>query len=146
MRRVEHTELSARCKPGYGDRMLHGSSWSPTEKKISRSVFDAALQSELADLIAQVRETAATLSTADELWDLQELLHRRRREISDKYDYRYPWLELLFVWLLRERRIALAQLQGLKPERLARIESVLAQALCDEERGAGAGQDDPAPR
>ncbi|MFP5475174.1 MAG: hypothetical protein ACLGJD_16140 [Gammaproteobacteria bacterium] len=125
--------------------MSHGSSWSPTEKKVARSVFDAALQSELAELIAQVRETAATLSTADELWDLQELLHRRRREISDKYDYRYPWLELLFVWLLRERRIALAQLQGLEPERLARIESALAEALCDEERGAGAGQDDPAP-
>lgn len=105
--------------------MLHDSSWSPTEKKIARSVFDAAQQSELAELIAQVRETAATLSTADELWDLQELLHRRRREISDKYDYRYPRLELLLVWLLRERRIALAQLQGLKPERLARTSPCL---------------------
>jgi len=42
--------------------------WSATEKKIARRVFDAALQSELADIMADFKARAVRASTPDDLW------------------------------------------------------------------------------
>lgn len=95
--------------------------WGTTEKKVARRVFDAALQRELADIMADFKSRAAHASTPDDLWAIQAHLARVQHDIDSKYDYRYSMLEFVLGQLMREQRIQLQDLTGMKAERIARI-------------------------
>lgn len=97
------------------------SSWTPSEKKIARRVFDAALQSELDAIMRTVKAMAADASAPDALWAIEEFLSKSRRAIDRKYDYRYSQLEFVFAYLLREGRISEDALAGLSDDKLQRI-------------------------
>jgi len=95
--------------------------WSQSEKAIARKVFDSALQAELEATIRQAKERAARIREASDLWKLEDWLSKRRREIDERYDYRYSVLPLVFAGLLRDGLITRGQLDGLQPEKLAAI-------------------------
>lgn len=42
--------------------------WSESEKKVARRAFEAALASELADVMAEFKTRAAAASKPDDLW------------------------------------------------------------------------------
>ncbi len=90
--------------------------WSDREKKLARRVFDAALVAELADVMADFKARAAAAAKPDDMWSIQEHLHRKRREIDEKYDYRYSQLLFVFGRLIREGRIQEAELNGLSDD------------------------------
>lgn len=98
-----------------------GTTWKESEKKIARRVFDAALQSELAEIMAKLKVGAANAEEPEDMWKIQAYLARAQREIDGKYDYRYLQLELVFGRLLREKRIEEHDLNGLADEKLANI-------------------------
>lgn len=98
--------------------------WSESEKKLARRVFEAALTVELAEIMAEFKARAAAAAEPDDLWSIQEHLNRTRREIDEKYGYRYSQLILVFGRLLREGRIQEAQLTGLSEEKLSYIRRV----------------------
>ena len=75
---------------------MPGATWTAAEKKIARRVFDAALQRELAEVMAQFKARAARATEPQDMWALQEYLAEVRREIDRKYDYRYSQLDLVF--------------------------------------------------
>jgi hypothetical protein len=100
--------------------------WSESEKKLSRSVYDAALKAELAEILAEFKLKAVSVSTVEEMWDVEEYLVHQRREIDSKYDYRYSQLLFVFGRLIREGRVLAAQLSGLSPEKLDCIRRMLA--------------------
>lgn len=106
------------------EAMMHDIQWSVPEKKIARQVFESALLAELAEVIADFKHRAGAASTADDLWSIEEYLHRRRREIDEKYDYRYSQLLLIFGRLLREGRIDESQLAGLGADKLSFIRRI----------------------
>ena len=81
---------------------MYNLKWSESEKKLSRRVFEAALQAELADIIAKFKAKAAAVTTPDEMWAVQEFLAKHQREIEQKYDYRYSQLLLVFGKLVRK--------------------------------------------
>ena len=87
--------------------------WGTTEKKVARRVFDAALQRELADIMADFKSRAAQASTPDDLWAIQAHLARVQHDIDRKYDYRYSMLEFVLGRLMREQRIQLQDLTGI---------------------------------
>ena len=58
------------------------------------------------------------------MWSIQEHLHGKRREIDEKYDYRYSQLPLVFGQLLREGRVQEVQLSGLSEEKLSYIRRI----------------------
>jgi Photoprotection regulator fluorescence recovery protein len=95
--------------------------WTTSEKRIARRVFDAALERELASVMAQFKQRAAAAKTPDDLWATEEYLTRTRKEIDGKYDYRYSQLERVFGWLLREGRIQAHELDGLAEDKLEYI-------------------------
>ncbi len=70
--------------------------WSESEKKLARRVFEAALTAELAELMADFKARAAHAAEPDDMWAVQEHLYCKRREIDEKYDYRYAQLPLVF--------------------------------------------------
>jgi len=106
--------------------MIHSLKWSDTERKIARSVFDAALQRELAETVLAFKALAADAGTAQQMWEVEEFLGRRRREIDSKYDYRYSQLIVVFAQLLREQRISAEDLRGLSDEKQRHIRSIAA--------------------
>lgn len=91
--------------------------WTESEKKLSRRVFDAALQAELAEIVEAFKTKAAAVETPNQMWALEDLLVQSRRHIDWKYDYRYSQLIGVFATLLREDRISEDQLQGLSEEK-----------------------------
>lgn len=100
---------------------MHNLKWSDSEKKLSRRVFESALQKELAETVAKFKVRAASIVTIDEMWALRDYLADKQREIDFKYDYRYSQLIRVFGVLLRERRIGEKDLDGLSVEKLASI-------------------------
>src|SRR6266567_998104 len=66
--------------------------WSRSEKTIARTAFDAALGTELHEVIQQAKKMASKIQQSSDLWDLEHYLTQRRKEIDRKYDYRYSQL------------------------------------------------------
>jgi hypothetical protein len=100
---------------------MSGDKWSKSEKKVAYRVFEAALKAELAEIMVEFKAGAAAASEPDDMWSIEEYLRRKRREINDKYDYRYSQLPMLFARLLHEGRVQEAQLTDLSEETLSYI-------------------------
>ena len=98
--------------------------WSESEKKIARRVFQAALQRELAEVMAEFKEKTANAKEPEDMWAIQEYLARVQREINSKYDFRYSQLILVFGRLLHEQRIQDSDLVGIAEDKLAYIRRV----------------------
>ena len=98
--------------------------WSPAEKRIARRVFDAALERELAQVMAEFKRRAAAATLPQDIWAVEQYLSKAGRDIDAKYDYRYSVLEFVFARLLREGRIEDSELHGLSDDRLERIRRI----------------------
>lgn len=99
-------------------RELH---WSPAEKASARRAFHRALKKELDAIMQEAKARTARIEDISELWELADWLTERRREVDHKYDYRYSVLPLVFAALLREGRLTEADLDGIGPDKIARI-------------------------
>ena len=95
--------------------------WSPSEKKLARTVFEQALEQELSERLADFKKRAAAAAGVEDMWSLGRELSRWQREIDRKYDYRYGQLPWVFAVLLREGRITERQLAGLSEEKRKQI-------------------------
>jgi flagellar biosynthesis/type III secretory pathway ATPase len=103
---------------------MYDEKWSKSEKKVASRVFEAALQAELAEIMADFKTRAAAAAEPDDMWSIEEYLRGKRREIDRKYDYRYSQLLWVFGRLLREGRIQEDQLAGIAEEKLSYIRSM----------------------
>lgn len=99
----------------YTDRR---STWSAEEKRIARKAFDAALKRELEDVIQEARRRAASITQPSQLWELEDYLTRRRREIDRTCEYRYSVLLVVFAMLIRQGRLREQDLLGLSEDKL----------------------------
>jgi hypothetical protein len=103
--------------------------WSQKEKSISRAAFDKAHQAECNNIIETVKKKASTLSEPKEIWGLEDYLYERRKEIDNKYDYRYSVLIHVFGRLVREGWITMKDLEGLEEEKVQRIQRIVSLDL-----------------
>jgi photoprotection regulator FRP-like protein len=115
----------------YGYASPSDMTWSRSEKAIARQAFDAALKRELHELMQEAKEIAGQIKQPSDLWDLQEYLSQRRKEIDHKYDYRYLHLTQVFGRLLCETRVSEEELRGFSQDKLKTIRS-LAKFLADD--------------
>jgi hypothetical protein len=98
--------------------------WSKSEKAIARTAFDAALGRELQEVIQEAKRMANGIQKSSDLWELEQYLTERRKEIDRKYDYRYSQLTHVFGRLLYENRLSEEDLRGLREEKLKSIRSL----------------------
>jgi len=98
--------------------------WSKSEKAIARTAFDAALGRELHEVIQEAKRMANGIQTSSDLWDLEQYLTERRKQIDRKYDYRYSQLTLVFGRLLYENRLGEEDLRGLREDKMKSIRSL----------------------
>jgi hypothetical protein len=103
---------------------MPGTPWKDSEKKIARRVFEAALQAELTEIMAEFKRRAARTINPEDMWAIQGYLAHAQRQIDTKYDYRYSQLVFVFGRLLREKRISLQDLHGLAAEKLETIRRI----------------------
>lgn len=96
-------------------RELH---WSPAEKASARRAFHRALKKEFDAIMQEAKARAARIEEISELWELEDWLAERRREVDRKYDYRYSVLPLVFAVLLREGRLNEADLDGIGQDKV----------------------------
>ena len=115
----------------YGYASASDMTWSRSEKTIARRAFDAALKRELHELIREAKEIAGQIKQPSDLWDLQEYLTQRRKEVARKYDYRYSQLTQVFGRLLYETRVSEEELRGFSEDKLKTIRS-LAKFLAED--------------
>ena len=97
--------------------------WSRPERAIARKVFDAALRRELQDVIQEAKQMANRIKEPADVWELENYLTRRRKDIDSKYDFRTSRLTQVFGRLLYEGRITEAELRGLREDKVKSIRS-----------------------
>ena len=95
--------------------------WSKSERAIARRAFDHALNQELREVIQQAKRMAAEIKRASQLWELEEYLTQRRKEINRKYEYRASKLIFVLGVLLHEGRIIEEDLRLLREDKLEAI-------------------------
>jgi hypothetical protein len=99
--------------------------WTKTEKEVARSAFDRAYKREIDRLIKDVTERSTQILEVSDIWQLHDFLSTKRHEIDGKYDYRYANLIFVFAQLVREKWLALDELQGLEADKLAKISALV---------------------
>jgi Photoprotection regulator fluorescence recovery protein len=100
---------------------MHDRRWSGSEKKVARRAYDMALEAALARIMTEFQVKAAAAATPSDMWDVEDWLRQRRREIDELFEYRYSALTLVFGRLIAEGLLDEDQLTGLDEEKLAEI-------------------------
>ena len=76
--------------------------WSKSEKKIAKEAFEKAYERECSYLAGRIREKANNIRKSDDIWELHDFLTEKRKEVDEKYDYRYSVLDFVFARLTKE--------------------------------------------
>jgi len=95
--------------------------WSLQEQVIARRVFDLSYEREITDLLQTVSAQARAITEAKDVWILNDFLSSKRHEIDGKYDFRYPYLLVVFARLVKEGWLHPQELEGLDPSKRAKI-------------------------
>ncbi|MBS0561701.1 MAG: hypothetical protein JSR21_16750 [Proteobacteria bacterium] len=93
---------------------------------MARRAYDAALEKALAAVMAEFKARAAAAATPADMWDIEDYLRARRREIDELSDYRYSRLLFVFARLIRDGHLDEAGLAGLSEEKRMEIRHLLA--------------------
>jgi hypothetical protein len=99
--------------------------WSRGEKGIARRAFDEAYEGECAELLTKVREMADAARGPRDLWRIHDFLDEKRIETDRKYAWRGSALIVVLGRLVHEGRIAIQDLEGLRQDKLAKIEAIV---------------------
>jgi Photoprotection regulator fluorescence recovery protein len=97
--------------------------WSGADKKAARTMYDAAVQTELAEIMVEFKRRALAAAEPSEMWDLEDWLQEKRLAFDRKYDYRYSVLVGVLGELLSEGWITPAQLQTLSTDKIEAIQN-----------------------
>ena len=104
---------------------LHDLKWSTEEKKIAREVFNKAYKNEMRQTQEEVYEKVKRFRKENDVWELHDFLSQKRKEVDEKYDYRYSVLIHVFARLMREGFITEEDLKGLSEDKVLKIKGML---------------------
>lgn len=100
---------------------MHNLAWPRHEKQVARAAFEQALAREAAALVDVVRVRAQEVTELHDLWQLEQFLRDKRRELEERYDYRYSVLLYVFADLIQQGWLSPNELTGLADDKRARI-------------------------
>ena len=98
--------------------------WSKSEKQIARRAFDAALASECQSIRARVQQMLRDERDIRTIWRVHDYLTDQRKQIDQKYDFRYSRLINVFAILLAEGWLSESGLSGLDKDKITRIKEL----------------------
>ncbi len=106
-----------------GGTLMRDLTWSYAEKVIAREAFRRALEREFREVITKTKEMAKNIEQPADLWELEGYLTDSRKDVDRRYDYRYSVLPLVFGDLVRQGRLSMEELSGLREDKLKAIRS-----------------------
>ena len=83
-----------------------------------------AYERECDHIIGKIKSKVENIEGPEGIWNLCDMLVKRRKDIDRKYDYRYSQLPLVFGVLLREGWLNLEDLDGLSQDKLNTISNI----------------------
>ena len=95
--------------------------WAPTEKKLARIAFDKAFERQCTAITQEARRMLECTAAPSDIFRVQEYLTQQRRIVDRLYDYRYSRLLEVFGRLLSDGWLREGDLNGLQPEKIAKI-------------------------
>src|SRR5688572_3262836 len=95
--------------------------WSKTEKSIARRAFDRAYRRECEAITKRINSMMHDIANPEDIWRLHDFLSETRKEIDEKYDYRYSVLIFVFARLMKEGWLKEADLDGLHEDKVSKI-------------------------
>ena len=95
--------------------------WTKKEKQIARRAFNRGYERECDSIAKRTQDMSSNIESPVDIWKLHDFLTKERRQIDDKYDYRYSRLILVFARLMSEGWIKKEDLDGLKEDKISRI-------------------------
>ena len=107
----------------YGYASASDVTWSRAEKAVARGAYDAALERELREVMEDARQRASRIRQPSDVWELEQYLTQRRKEIDRKYQFRASHLTQVLGELLHEKRISERELRGLHEDKLNSVRS-----------------------
>lgn len=112
--------------------------WSRTEKTVARKAYDTAYYNECASILVETRKRLACITDPEEVWEINDYLCDKRKQINSKYDYRYSVLLDVLTLLVCEGWVSLDALEGLNEEKQGYIKRIVSfQQGCAEEGTGG---------
>ncbi|HPT18602.1 MAG TPA: hypothetical protein PLJ25_00960 [Methanothrix sp.] len=88
---------------------------------MARQAFDAASGRERAAILERVRKMALREGDARVIWAIHDYLSKKRKEMDEKYDFRYSQIRRVFGILLAEGWMKWEDLEGISPDKLDEI-------------------------
>ena len=101
--------------------------WSPSEKKAARAAFDLALDRELKAIRQEAEALLQKSGDESSIWRVHDYLSAKRREIDEKYSYRYSILVLVFSRLVSEGWLTVHDLSGIGAEKIEVVRQVISR-------------------
>jgi len=98
--------------------------WTREEQELARRVFDRALHREIEALIDSLRRHCAALSGRDDVWQLHDFLSIQRHAIEGRQAFQLAGLLFVFADFVRDGLASLEELEGLSPDKLAKISAM----------------------
>ena len=86
-------------------------------------VFDAALKRELHEVMQEAKQKVHQIREPADVWELEQYLTQRRKDIDRKYEFRSSRLTQVFATLLFEGRVTEEEVRGLGQEKMKAIRS-----------------------
>jgi hypothetical protein len=97
------------------------SGWSPNEKAVATRAIGRAKSAAEADILRLFRDYQ--VRQVEDLWKLEQLLQRWRRDIQGRFYFKYDSLEENLIEWIRKGWISLDDLSGFPEARYERIRS-----------------------
>lgn len=101
------------------DTKLDG--WTEVEQDVAREAFAKAYARAVEKLVNQVQERAASLGSADALWQLHDFLSIERHTMEGRFDFRLDGILFVFASLVKESLLGMDELDGLDSDKRAKI-------------------------
>ena len=98
--------------------------WTQLEKVIARRTFDRAYSKECTHIFNKVKVMLSNMKDPKEIWKIGDYLYKEQIKTSEKYDYRYSVLIMVFGRLMRDGLIEEPDLHGLEQEKIERIKFI----------------------
>ena len=98
--------------------------WTQKEQDIARKAFEVGNQRSIETLIETLKIRSQSLATEDSLWALHDYLSTERHLHEGRAIFDFGNILFTLAEMLKQQLIALDQLDGLDPKKLAKIKSM----------------------
>jgi hypothetical protein len=99
--------------------------WSKTEKKIARAAYDKAYLAQCQRIVSTLRDRVAALDDPRDVWQIDDFLRQKRKEVDATFDFRYSVLVFVFVQLIADGLITMDDLAGLREDKIEGVQRIL---------------------